>query len=563
MFIGVDVGTGSARACLMDENGEIVSLASREIKRFEPKQDYWNQSTSNIWESICYSTKQCLEESGIDPAKVKGIAFDATCSLVATDENLESLSVGPDFAIKDQDVLLWMDHRAVDETKKVNATKASLLEYVGGQMSIEMEVPKMLWLKNNLPAEQFAEYNFYDLADYLTDRASGVNARSYNSVVCKQGFVPLGVDGSKEGWSKKFLEEIGLGELCEDDFSRLGGIPNKNGVFHCPGEKVGYLTQQSAEELGLTTKCIVASGMIDAYSGWVGTVAAKTDLGSKRAGKVNNRLAAVAGTSTCHIVISDEAVFVPGVWGPYRDALLPGKWAAEGGQSTTGELLHHILVSHPAYNTLVERSVLESKSVFEVLNALLDHMRVENGLESVLPLAKHLFLYGDLYGNRSPLADPTMRGAIVGISMDVSIENLALVYLATVEFICLQTRQIIEVMNSKGHDINSIYLSGGQCRNEILTHIMATATGMPVVIPKYIDAAVVFGTAILAATASEGHESLWQAMSKFSGSGSVVEPGTDKIELALLNAKYDIMYDMLRSQQKYRDEVNKSLEEAQ
>lgn len=559
MFLGIDVGTGSVRACIMSDTGEIVALASKDIKRWEPEQDYFNQSGADIWGAACFCTKKALAEAKIAPEEIKGLAFDATCSLVVCDENLEPIAVGPKWDQPEQNVILWMDHRAPNETAQIAATKHSLLKYVGGKMSIEMEMPKIMWLKNNMPEGLFESCHFYDLADYLTDRATGIDARSYNSVVCKQGFVPLGVDGSKEGWCADFFDSIGLSELKNDDFKRMGGTPKKNGIFHSPGEKVGNLTEKAADELGLTTATVVGSGIIDAYSGWIGTVAAKADAHTNDE-DVSHRLAAVAGTSTCHIVISKTPVFVPGVWGPYRDSLIPDMWCAEGGQSTTGELLHFVLTSHPAHAELEAKADQAGVSKFEVLNNRLEELRQEKGLEDVLLLAKDLFFYGDLYGNRSPIADPTMRGSITGVSMDTSLDNLAITYLATAEFICQQTRHIIDAMVKAGHTINTIYLSGGQCRNTLLVQLMADATRCPVIIPKYIDAAVVLGTAILAAQAASPGKSLLDVMATYSGPGRCVSPGDPKSTRAkLLNAKYEIFLDQADRQRKYRALISQAL----
>lgn len=91
-------------------------------------------------------------------------------------------------------------------------------------MSIEMEIPKALWLKNNMPKELFDKCKFYDLADALTHLATGNEKRSFCSVVCKQGYVPVGVDGSIKGWQPDFLSDIGLSELTEDNFKRMGGV---------------------------------------------------------------------------------------------------------------------------------------------------------------------------------------------------------------------------------------------------------------------------------------------------------------------------------------------------
>lgn len=542
----------------MDAHGEILSVASQAIKRFSPKTDFINQSSKDIWGAICECTRNVIKESGIDPSSVKGIAYDATCSLVATKgpAGNQTIPVGPDFANSEQDVILWMDHRAHEETKRIKATGHPLLKFVGGQMSIEMEVPKMMWLKQHMPSDMFADAYFYDLSDWLSMHSTGVDARSFCSVACKQGYVPQGVDGSTTGWSQEFLTSVGLEDLVANDFARLGGISGKNGTYHSAGEPVGHLTPEAAADLGLTTTAVVGSGVIDAYSGWIGTVAAKTDdLLPEHS--VASRLAAVAGTSTCHIVQSQDPVFVPGVWGPYRDVLVAGMWCAEGGQSTTGELISFILRTHPAHAELEQMASDKQINKFELLNNHLEHMRDEQKLPSIYHLISTLFFYGDLYGNRSPIADPTMRGSIVGLDMDSSLNSLAKLYLATLEFVCQQQRQIIDAMNAKGHCVNTIYLSGGQCRNPVLTELMATCANMPVVIPKYIDSAVVLGTAMLAAKAAGPGDALWDVMSQYSKTGTVVKPNADGKIQRLLKAKYEVFLDQIERQHIYREKVAK------
>ncbi|MCQ5042029.1 hypothetical protein NE654_13220, partial [Akkermansia muciniphila] len=69
-----------------------------------------------------------------------------------TTTNFGEIAVGPDFTNNDQNIILWMDHRAMKETEEINSSGDKCLKYVGGQMSVEMEIPKIKWLKNNLEA---------------------------------------------------------------------------------------------------------------------------------------------------------------------------------------------------------------------------------------------------------------------------------------------------------------------------------------------------------------------------------------------------------------------------
>lgn len=555
-YIGVDVGTGSARACVTTETGEIIAQAALEIQRWEPKLNHINQSSENIWECIC----NCVHEvtKNIDVLKVEGIAFDATCSLVVRNGRDESVPVGPDFSNANQDTILWMDHRAPEQTSRIKSTGHPLLRFVGGQMSIEMEIPKIMWLKENMPKNLWNDTYFYDLGDFLTHKSTGTNSRSFCSVTCKLGYVPIGVDGSTTGWNKEFLESIGLEDLCDDGFIRMGGLIGKNGTYQSPGEPVGHLTESAAKDLGLHTGVVVGSGVIDAYSGWIGTVASKTPELPDH--PITSRLALVAGTSTCHIVMSDEPVFVPGVWGPYRDALVKGRWCAEGGQSATGQLLAWLISAHPASAELSDMSTKTGRNKFDILNDKLYELAEFSGERSVYLLAKNMFWYGDLHGNRSPIADINMRGSITGLSMDTSLNDLAVQYLACLEFICQQTRQIVEAMNKAGHGVKYLYLSGGQCRNKLLTTLMATCTKMPLITPYYVDSAVVLGTAMLAATAATG-QPLLDVMKRLSRRGAVILPLEDPQVASLLEAKYKIFLDQIERQQSYRRKVEEALKD--
>lgn len=113
---------------------------------------------------------------GVAPAQVKGVGFDATCSLVCLDGAGRPLTVSPT-GNDAQNVILWLDHRAVKETEFINAQRHPVLSYVGGKIFPEMETPKLLWLKRHLPPTWAAAAHFFDLPDFLTWRATGCESR--------------------------------------------------------------------------------------------------------------------------------------------------------------------------------------------------------------------------------------------------------------------------------------------------------------------------------------------------------------------------------------------------
>ena len=264
--------------------------------------------------------------------------------------------------------------------------------------------------------------------------------------------------------------------------------------------------------------------------------------------------------------MSKDPVFVNGVWGPYRDSIIPNYWMAEGGQSATGELLKHVLETHPAYQNAINQAESYNTNIYDFLNSHLQELKASRNAKSIAHLGKHFFFYGDLFGNRSPIADPSMSGSVVGLSSDKSLDGLALYYYGTMEFIALQTQQIITTMNKSGHNIKSIFMSGSQCQNDILMSLVATACDMPVLIPRYVHAAVVHGAAMLGAKAasagSDGKtEELWSIMDRMSKPGKIVLPVENKSVKPLLEVKYKVFLEQCERQREFRKWVDEVADE--
>ncbi|KAK0490523.1 FGGY family of carbohydrate kinase [Armillaria novae-zelandiae] len=569
-YIGVDVGTGSARASLVKDDGTTIASFTKETITYRNPENHriFEQSTNNIWSAISTCIRTCLKESGISPSSVKGLGFDATCSLAVADFQGEPVTVtGGDQLGQngDRNVILWADHRAEKEADLINSTGSVVLDYVGGTMSLEMEIPKVLWLKNRMDPALFSRCQFFDLPDFLTYRATTDSTRSCCSVTCKCSFVP------NKGWQADFFKKIGLQELVERDYSQIGAA--KMNVLTA-GLPVGQgLSKRAAEEFGLTEGTPVGSGVIDAYAGWMGTVAARTkdkdgqlstDLPS--VDESSHRLAAVAGTSTCHLVQSREGVFVNGVWGPYKDPVFRGWWMNEGGQSSTGQLIDFMLTTHPAYNKLVELGKEQKKNIHVVLQEMLAKLKAESKSDSLTELTKDIHLYPDLHGNRSPIADPRMKGSIVGMALDDTLHDLARKYNVTLEAIALQTRHIVDEMNAKGHKITSIYMSGGQAKNIPMMQLFANTCGMPIVLPFDHAGAVVLGAAMLGRFAAEANgkgemssqgqgDLLWKIMVEMTPPGTMVAPSASPKEKRLLEAKYKIFREAILIQKRWRKEM--------
>ncbi|WP_156387033.1 MULTISPECIES: FGGY-family carbohydrate kinase [unclassified Rhizobium] len=501
-LIGVDVGTGSARAGLFDLSGRMLASAKRDISLFRAPGAMVEQSSTEIWAAVCASVREAIGKARVAPEKVAGIGFDATCSLVVLGEAGKPLPVGPS-EDPERDIIVWMDHRAVDQVERINAGGYDVLRYVGGIISPEMETPKLLWLKENRPQVFDAAWQFFDLADFLTWRSTGDLARSTCTVTCKWTYL-----AHEKRWDPSYFHGIGLGVLADEDFARIGqrvvepGTPLGNG-----------LTERAAAELGLAVGTPVAAGMIDAHAGGIGTVGVD--------GPPENNLGYVFGTSSCTMTTTREPVFVPGVWGPYFSAMVPGMWLNEGGQSAAGAAIEQLISFHPA--AAKARELAESRGLS--LPVLLAELAAEKTgtLSDVAVLADGLHVVPEFLGNRAPFADPHARAAIVGLGMERDIENLVALYIAGLCGIGYGLRQIIDAQAAAGAPIDKIVISGGAGQLDLVRQLLADTTGKPLLATR-AEEPVLLGAAILGSVAGGTFPDVRSAMAALSATDRTYQP---------------------------------------
>lgn len=467
----IDVGTGSARAGIFDRSGKVFGRAEHPILMNRPKADHAEHDSEDIWRAACHAVRNALAKAGVARESVAGISFDATCSIVVRGRDGGQVSVSSTGETR-WDTIVWLDHRALAEADECTDSGHRVLDYVGGVMSPEMATPKLMWLKRRLPESWKQAGYMFDLADYLTYRASGSTARSQCTLTCKWTYLAH----ESPGWQGDFFARVGLEDIIE-----RGGLPE---TANPVGSDLGPLTPQAAAELGLTERCRVATGVIDAYAGALGTLGS---LAGEPA-ELNRHLALIAGTSSCVMAMApDERPFAGG-WGPYYGAALPCCWIAEGGQSATGALLDHVIRLHGAGG---EPTAERHREIAERIMAL----RAEEGLE----LAGRLHVLPDFHGNRSPLADPHALGVISGLTLDASFDSLCRLYWRTAVGIALGVRHILDTLNAGGFVIDTLHVTGGHTKNPLLMELYADAVGCTVVEPL-ADEAVLTGTAALAAT---------------------------------------------------------------
>lgn len=544
LFLGIDVGTGSARAGIFDGKGSLISSFSSRIKIDSPRAGFYEQSSNDIWKSVCTATREAIgkasEKYGKESVceRIKGIGIDATCSLVLLKENLEPLPLSLDKQNQvqkdDFNIIMWMDHRAEKQADLLSASNHPVLETTGGTISPEMSVAKVAWIYQQRKDLFDSAAHFIELPDFLVFKLTGCLSRSLNSLVCKWGF------SGKDKWSDSFWQTIVHDNDLAVLYEKCGG-----GDVAMPGNSIlSGLTDQSAHELGLKKGTAVAGSVIDAYAGVLATIGMKCSSTAQLALKMEKRMAIIAGTSSCHILVRKSPLVCKGVWGPYPDVLLPGQVCMEGGQSLTGKALELIMVRHPEWINF-SSAYPTTAHAFEALNSLCAP-HPSDKQEALLQTA-HLHVLPDLHGNRSPFADASLRGIISGLDADTSVKSLQTLYLSTLLSLCYGTLHIIDSLKA---DIQELMLSGGMASNLLFLQLLADVSGRPVLVPKYD--AVLCGSAMLGFAASTGGiAALQSAMVSMSGFEKEYWPD---LQLAGFHAKkYAVFLQMYQDFFKYKN----------
>jgi len=335
-----------------------------------------------------------------------------------------------------------------------------------------------MWLKRNCPKWNEIDLAF-DLADFLTLKLTGENSRSVCPFVCKWGWIAGDcIDGKVQGdWEAELIQSTGLTELRH--LARGKVLPT--------GVLIGKLLPELASSLDLDSNVAIGSGLIDAHAGALGVLDTQPNSGE-------NRIAVIAGTSNCHMMVIDDCSFVPGVWGPYKHAVTENTFLLEGGQTSAGSTMDWIVKT--VGKTFVDFANIQDKEL-EIL---------------IIP---------DFHGNRSPLANPNIRGSIHGLNLETTPDDL---FLGAIQGLALGTRQIINQIESvTNKKVQSIVMTGGLSKSTLFNQVHANACGIPVLIPA-TENGVLLGAAMSAASASGIYASLSDAQSKMSPKYERINP---------------------------------------
>ena len=372
LYIGVDLGTSAVKLLLMDENGNIHKIVSREYPLYFPHPG-WSEQKPEDWfaqsmEGIRELTAEC------DKSQVRGISFGGQMhGLVVLDEADHVL----------RPAILWNDGRTEEETDYLNQVigKETLSKYTANIAFAGFTAPKILWMKNHEPElyEKIAKIMLPK--DYLAYKLSGTFCTEYSDA---SGMLLL--DVQNKCWSKEMLDICGI---------REEQLPKLYESY----EVVGNLKPEIAEELGLGTDVKVIAGAGDNAAAAVGT-------GTVGDGQCNISL----GTSGT-IFISSKT------FGVDQYNALHSFAHADGNYHLMGCMLSAASCNKWWMDTIIGTKDYEKEQ--EVIEKLGEN---------------HVFFLPYLMGERSPHNDPQARGTFIGMSMDTTRADMTQAVLEGVAF---------------------------------------------------------------------------------------------------------------------------------
>ena len=372
LYIGVDLGTSAVKLLLMDAEGKIHKIASREYPLEFPHPGWSQQDPLQWFTQTMDGLKELLREC--DKSQVAGISFGGQMhGLVTLDENDQVI----------RPAILWNDGRTTEETAYLNEVigKEKLSAYTANIAFAGFTAPKILWMQKNEP-ELWARVRKIMLPkDYLAFRLSGSFCTDYSDA---SGMLLLDVKNRR--WSKEMME---ICNLTEDMLPTL----------YESYEVVGNILPEIAAQLQIPETVKIIAGAGDNAAAAVGT-------GTVGEGRCNLSL----GTSGTIFISSEK-------FGVDQNNALHSFDHADGGYHLMGCML-----SAASCNKWWMDEILKTK----------DYSSEQKGINKLGE--NTVFYLPYLMGERSPHNNPAARAMFIGMSMDTTREDMTQAVLEGVAF---------------------------------------------------------------------------------------------------------------------------------
>jgi L-ribulokinase len=542
--IGVDFGTDSVRALIVNtRTGEEAGSSVFYYPRWkaglycDPSMNQFRQHPADYLEGLEMSVNNAVSGTSLEVRNnIVAISVDTTGSTpVAVNRDGVPLSLIPGFSENPNAMfILWKDHTSVAEAEEINnlSRKWGGVDYTkfeGGVYSSEWFWAKILHILRKDKSIRESAFSWIEHCDWIPAVLSG-NSDPLKLIRSRCAA------GHKAMWHKDF-DGLPSEEFLTKLDPLLSGLRSRlfKDTYEC-NFKVGHLTKEWANKLGLPENVSVGAGSFDAHLGAVG-------------GEIKPYyLSKVMGTSTCDMLIapleeiSDK--LIGGICGQVDGSIIPGMLGMEAGQSAFGDIyawFRNILM-WPVENILKDVEEIDS-SLKEKLS-----LKISEGIipaltkaaEKILPSESSPIAVDWMNGRRTPYANQLLKGAITGLSLGT---EAPVIFRALVEATAFGTRAINERFISEGIRIDGVIALGGVAKKSpFVMQIVCDVLNMPIKVVRS-EQTCALGSAMAASVVAEIYPDL-QSAQKAMGGGFETEYYPDKKNAGIydeLYKKYSIL----------------------
>ncbi|WP_030559436.1 FGGY-family carbohydrate kinase [Streptomyces aureocirculatus] len=242
VWLGLDLGTQSARCVAVDSAGTVLAAASRPLTSHRDGNRH-EQDPEQWWTALAAACREATSALD-DPARVRGLALDATSgTILLSDTHGTPLTPG----------LMYDDGRAADQAERVNAAGAEVWSELGYRsMQLSWALPKLLWLLEHEPAAARPDARLLHQPDLVTRRLAGRQVPSDASHALKSGYHLV-----DERWPAPEFTELGVPAQLLPDVVR-------------PGAVLGAVCAAAAAATGIPEGTAIVAGMTDGCAAQIG-----------------------------------------------------------------------------------------------------------------------------------------------------------------------------------------------------------------------------------------------------------------------------------------------------
>ena len=454
-LLGIDYGTGGAKACIIDEEAKVLSYAFREYHIYTSRPGWSEHDPVRYWEIACEIIKECIHNIHIDPGDIKGIAnSSALPSMVMVDKQLNPINMAYNL----------MDRRATAEVEwlKKNIGAEKLFEINCNRLEDHPNLVNLMWEKRNRPKDFARIYKVLTIDGFIRLKLTRKATANFSS----GAFFGVAYDVRKNMVNEHIMNEIGISmELLPE--------------FYSCEEIVGYVTAEASRETGLEAGTPVAAGSVDCNAGWVGG-------GAVEAGDIHINLGTCGVIGVVH---RDPDLIVDTMINCSYTTDSRNVFATIAATTTGGQSIRYLRDNFSHMEVAMEK-LIPSFDAYDYL---------EKEAEEVEPGSGGLIILPYLMGERTPLWDVNARGVIFGLTLNHTKNNVVRAMMESIAYALYNSYLIIIEHASK---INlPIVLNEGGAKNKLWRRIITDVFNVPTVFVKSRIGAP-FGDAILAGVAT-------------------------------------------------------------